>query len=325
MKKVIVFFSSLILLVILLSFCEKIYATTVYNGINEKPAWVMSLKNNRYDVALLGSSRAISITDMRVIEKKTGLCSINIGSPGAAFIENYFTLKYFLQNGNHIKTLFLQADINSLMDMKVAYSYPFRDYLFFPHLSNDKELYAAVKKNTNYLRFLCRTYIPMFKYAEFNNIYSLNKLFFTDGKKFELYAKNKGSELLKNIPLHDSLLKKCDSLKYLQKSVSANAQSLFYFNRILDLAKEKNIDVVLYKAPIYDCSYKAMDINLLAEHFLDSAAAQRKLLYVDFQGLPVSKDPSKFEDYQHLNSSGAEIYSLAFADTINKINNKAGL
>src|SRR5690554_4090222 len=110
MKKL--FINILLFLIILFSiFWILDYAfTTVYKkGDYTKIQWLYNKKNQNYDYAIHGSSRAFTTIDVGKINSKTALKGINISVDGSTITDQYLMLKIFLGNNNNIKHLYLQV------------------------------------------------------------------------------------------------------------------------------------------------------------------------------------------------------------------------
>ncbi len=308
----------MVILYLILYLSDLYYSNWVKGQFLEKPSWVINMKNKHFGIGFLGSSRVYNMVNMDIIEKKTGYNSINMGSGGASCMENYITLKFFLDNNNKLDNLYLQIDASNLIDMHKAFSYPFREYVFFGKM-NDEELSEAIKLNNGYLKYYFWKYVPFVRYAEFSHVFSLRYLIKPLSEKEDntaYFDSTKGSALLLKSLMPDSLLKKCNDIKGWPLTIDTT--SLKYLNKIIDLANEKKINMVLYKAPIYSCYYEKSKIGVTTENCIDSISKSRKLKYDDFQNLSLSSDHLKFKDYYHLNETGANILSSILADSIVK-------
>ncbi len=96
-------------------------------------------------------------------------------------------------------------------------------------------------------------------------------------------------------------------LKFKQKNIPENLE---YLNRIVQLCKQHNIELVFFDPPKTEC-YKSgcSKTNVeLAKHTIDSFATANKIPYVDFYN-DTTFNNDMFVDYDHLNLVGVKILS----------------
>src|SRR3954462_13644339 len=82
---------------------QKVFNTKVV--VCDKVNWMHGIHHKAYDFATLGSSRAINTFNNRIVDDSLGTHSINIGTSGGGYAENYINLYQFLKNGNSVKTV----------------------------------------------------------------------------------------------------------------------------------------------------------------------------------------------------------------------------
>jgi hypothetical protein len=328
-NRYIVFFFSFAALYIALQLFDNYYSDWLKGRYLEKPSWVINKKNQHYGIGFLGSSRAINMVNIDSIEKKTGYKGINMGSGGASIVENFITLKFFLDNNNKLDNLYFQVDPFTLAGLRKVFSYPLKEYVFFEKI-NDSDLSDAIKLNNGYLKYYFWKYIPFVRYAEFSHVFSVKNLMEPFAEKeattyfTAYYDSSKGSVLYKNKILPDSLINKyAKRIKKKENDYEINSTSVKYLKKIILLANEHHINLVLYKAPIYDDYYVSYDFKRFFDPGMDSIAKETKLPYLNFQDLYFASDTKKFMDCSHLNEEGANIFSSILADSILKRKNRS--
>lgn len=152
-------------------FCNWFFSKPEYlDDKSNKRAWVVKLRDKKFDRGVLGSSRAYNSFDMASLNRYLGGSDVNLGANGSGYVDNFLTLYLFLANHNHIDTLFLQVDIYSL-DSKSNFSNAFHTYQFLPYWSDS----IVVRSLWPYLDSKDRviwTYLPDLRYFKYNKYFS---------------------------------------------------------------------------------------------------------------------------------------------------------
>lgn len=96
-------------------------------------------------------------------------------------------------------------------------------------------------------------------------------------------------------------------LKFKKKNIPENLE---FLNRIVQLCKQHNIELVLFDPPKTECYISSCSItNIeLAKHAIDSFAKANSVTYLDFYTDTTFND-DMFVDYDHLNVVGVKILS----------------
>jgi hypothetical protein len=298
-----------------LTLLDKYYTSRVPKKISEKGIWILSKKNEKYDYAVTGSSRAFYNVRIKTIDSTLGLKGINLGIGGAGFAENYLTLKKFLENGNQLKLLCVQVDIFSLMDEKKAFSHPFSDHNY-PFLIGDPSVDSVIRANSDPWKYYFRRYLPFFRYAEHNNLYPIDRVvngFSLNGNPLD---KEKGFCPLAKSDKNNNFL----DAKAKPSERKVDDRSLHNLDELIKLAQRKNIPVVLFTAPIqagFTDAFKAN--NEAATDTIRKIAARKRSDYFDFSKHPICNNVDLFKDATHLNYDGSTLYSLLLSDSLRKV------
>jgi hypothetical protein len=307
----------LVFILFILFFLDKYVSVHAPKNTALKHYWLLNFKDQKFDMAFIGPSRVLNTLDMSVFQKSGNGNCINLGLSGSAFAEQYLLLDLFLNaHNNQIKKLFIEVSYFNLINPDSSFSYPFHEYYYFPFIKNDNVSKVILDNSKNKLKAYAWKYIPFFRYVEFNSNFRPLVLFKSDYKVgsadvgFDKY----GSSLRDERTLNGFLTEK----KY--TNAFMDSKTIAYLNQMISLAKKKNIEVVLFTAPVYRTK---LSYSVTAEaNFTDSIMAitnREKLKYYNFETHAVSLDSNNFNDYTHLNILGAKVFSKSFSDTLKSI------
>lgn len=286
--------------------------TLAHKNLCEKSDWIMNHQYQSFDFAFIGNSRVINMIDVNVVEKKTGKSGINLGLVGANNAESYIILNRFLNSGNSIKNLIIQVDMHSL-DSKTL-PYPFHSYNYM-HLLSDSIVSNTFKDNVSITKWLMWKYIPFARYMEFSNKYVLYKIVKGgyECKVNEKFDTSKGSDIENNKVLKPE--------KYEYKYSIVEKTDKKYFDKLIQLANQKGMNVILYTAPMY---HQYFDHQLKLKDILNEIGKEAKeqhIPYVNFSGTMDSlcTDTKNYNDNIHMNDIGVYKFSLAIADSLKQV------
>lgn len=306
-KNIFLFSLISILFLIVLHF---IYKNKFDKAYIEKPSYVTSCTDKSYDYIIGGSSRAHNNFNTPLFDSINDLNGFNIGYEGSGLAQNYITLYLFLKNGNKTKNYLLQIEDNFLIDPKKAFSYPFHDYLFISFIG-DEIIDECYLKNSSALKFFIWKYVPFIKYAEFNNYYSVKKLFAKITTDPDM-IKQKGYDRL-------TLTKKKDfPASYytpIEEELEVDQNNIYYLDKIKELCTKYNINFIIYSSPTHQKSYEAYKPKNLHNTLLNYVA-QNNIKYFNFLTHPSFKNDSLFYDETHLNANGTDLFTRQFADSV---------
>jgi hypothetical protein len=272
----------------------------------EKIFWIQSKKDQNYKFAFLGSSRVLNMVDINYLESVWGGQGINLGTAGSGLADNYLTLYSLLKNGNKVDNLFLQIDEQSLNPSQ-GFGYPFHENWYFDTLGSKAgdETYLDQSGKTKYLTW---KYLPPVRYIEFNNPYK--ELFLGLFSKKMDFDKSGGSELLEK--------KYIEKWNIRPKVWQVEDDGKKYFEKIISLARENNINLIIYTAPYpvernYNDSYKEIT------SYIKNVASKNGLPYLDLRNTPLSKERLLFRNLEHLDKNGTLIFCQQLAQDAIKL------
>lgn len=285
------------------------------------------------DVVFAGSSHCYRSVDPQIIDKETGFNSFNIGSSSQKIDGCYYFLNECFKT-NQIKKVYLELNpwvlANGQKKQELTSTYILTDYMK-PSLDKLKFLLDVTTEEDwiNNL-FLSR--------RNFHNIYDPGYIAGTVNHKnteeYKNFAPLKFSnEVYKGkgfVSSFDAIPEKGAYVKYYNdaKTDKYTDYSLDYLNKIVELCKNQNTELVLWTAPITDAlaeSYGKYNTSDTSGRYDDAItyfanyAKKNELQYFNFN---LAKETflqfsdSDFKDKNHLNGVGAEKLSYKFAEII---------
>lgn len=173
MKQFLRFTIKTIIVIVLLAVLLDYAYTTVYLQSNNrnKVDYVFNAKPQKWDVVILGSSRANNHFVSEMFEQK-GLKTFNYGMSGGHLFEASLMLKLMIERQYQIKNIILEADLN-LSNEHQAEGVAAR---FLPYI-HDSEIVKQHFENEEDFNELY--YIPFYRYIKYDAKIGLREMFFS--------------------------------------------------------------------------------------------------------------------------------------------------
>jgi hypothetical protein len=302
------------------TFCNWFFAAPQFlDDVENKRSWCLKRRNEHYDFAVLGSSRAYGSFDMTVLNNLVKKKGINLGANGSGYIDNFLTLYEFLKNGNTAKVLYLQVDIYSLSSAQ-SFSNAFHTYQYLPYW-NDPTVQEGVQQYLSTEEKIIWKYIPAIRYFKYNKYFSPKEAI----RRYKLKNKHKSPF---DIPMGGiGLSAKAEPpsmMKNLRPGRKLDNMDILYLKKIISLCRQNKIEVITYKAPESTIvNSKITDIKELyksVDKILDS------LSLVNIKPDPkIECVESNFTDPSHLSQRGRKLFTLYFASKANELYQLNGL
>lgn len=261
------------------------------------------VKNTKFDILFIGSSRTHTTIHPGIIDSITGLSTYNAGMEGAAISEFKMIFDGYLLHHPPPKILILTIDQNSL---RLTHDL-FDQAQYFPFLNKNKFIkkeFDNMGGNTtllNYFPFLELIYMD--DYVKNNAVKGL--LHKTDIKNGEFEYKGFLSNGIKCI---DSITNKKNILAAITSSVYAEA--LNSFNAIIYTCKQRHIKLIITYAPQYrNCDGKMTVSFKRFIDIMDSTTSVNSLQFYRDDCLPLNNNACYFANRGHTNTQGAIAYS----------------
>ena len=274
------------------------------------------------ETLFLGSSHVFCGFYPRILDEISGENTYLAATPVQKVDGSYYLLKEALKN-NQIKKVYLDMFYLQYRDIPAERGSIQMQWIYC--------ITDNMKNNWNRIEFLlnasdCENYIEGFlPSARYGN-------YLLDRKRIERVIKSKrSSEYInyENVPSafykgayvipggvgNPEMIADLDNLEVAESIISE--YSLKYLNKIVELCKEEEIELVLVTTPFTDFSVQALGNYNTFYAYMKEYAKTNAIEYCDFnlcrpELLVMEKDD--FVDYHHLSGKGAVKYSTVFAE-----------
>ena len=266
----------LVLLVVLDWGYTSVYLHSRNRGKVEK---VFNSKAKKYDVVILGSSRANNHFVPELFEKK-GLKTFNYGMSGAHLFEASLLLKLMAERHYKIKTVILEADLG-LCNEKESDAIAAK-FLPFIHQSEIIKAHFSKLENFNDLY-----YIPFYRYIDFDALIGFREMYNT--------ATGKPTNILDHLGYHP-LGHKPGNMKNDIRALKPIRNK--YYEEITQICKANHYNLITVMTPM--CS------NVKGMDYFEKA----NKIYPEIHNLEnVVQGDHYFSSCGHLNDTGARIFT----------------
>ena len=256
--------------------------TTVYlkNSDRGKIQHIFNSKARKYDVVILGSSRANNHFVPELFEKK-GLKTFNYGMSGAHLFEASLMLKLMAERHYKIKTVILEADLGLCnekeSDMIAA--------KFLPYIHHSEVIKKHFSKLENFNELY---YIPFYRYIDFDALIGFREMYQT--------ATDKPTNILDNQGYHPLKSKKQGNMKNDIRVLKPIRNK--YYEEIKQICKANHYNLITVMTPM--CS------NVKGLDYFEKA----NQIYPEIHNLEnVVQGDQYFSSCGHMNDTGARIFT----------------
>ncbi|CAM2837568.1 hypothetical protein SAMN05444143_101831 [Flavobacterium succinicans] len=256
----------------------KVFLQSSNRGKIEK---VFNSKGEKYDVVILGSSRANNHFVAPMFEDK-GLRTFNYGMSGGHLFEASLLLKLMIERNYQIKSVILEADLNLSNDHQAEGI----SAKFLPFLHESETIKNHFKKENDFTELYC---IPFYRYVKYDAKIGVRETFFTAVGKTTSQMENKGYYPLGQKP-NANMKNNIANLNPLSKNQ--------YYYEIKQLCEQKGIKFIAVMTPMCE-NTKGMD-------YFDKV----KKLYPEIHNYEnVVSEDRFFSSCGHLNDAGARLFT----------------
>ena len=268
-----------ILIAIVLDFgYTKVFLQSSNRGKIEK---VFNSKGEKYDVVILGSSRANNHFVAPMFEER-GLKTFNYGMSGGHLFEASLLLQLMIERNYQIKNVILEADLNLSNDHQAEGI----SAKFLPFLHESEIIRRHFENESDFMELY---YIPFYRYVKYDAKIGLREIFFTSTGKKTSHLDNKGYYPLGNKP-NANMKNNIANLNPLKKNQ--------YYYEIKQLCEQKGINFIAVMTPMCE-NTKGMD-------YFDKV----KELYPEIHNYENAVLEDKyFSSCGHLNDAGARLFT----------------
>ncbi|UAB81212.1 hypothetical protein INR76_00200 [Marixanthomonas sp. SCSIO 43207] len=260
-----------------------LFYTYVYNtgSYRNKVMWMRDMESVSLDYAVFGNSRANYSINPDIIYDKTGKEGLNFGINASGPFEVYLTIKEFLKK-HSTERIFVQVDYTFYQTTPDDVG----QLSWIPYLK-EKQIIQEFKKSEPHYTYLY--YVPFYRYLKYDSRVGFRNMALSFIRKPPNFLNNRG------YLEREGNLKNDEYYEY-----TLQAKSNPYINKITELCKNNNIDIVYFTAPIYKPSetFSALENNL--SNYYDLSESINKKKY--------------FSDHTHLNTAGAMLFTNKFIE-----------
>jgi len=281
MKKFIVFaFKTLIVTVLIAVALDFTYTAVYLNSSNRgKIDYIYNSKARKYDVVILGSSRANNHFVTPMFEEK-GLKAFNFGMSGSHLFEASLLLKLMVERKYVIKNLILETDLN-LSNEHQAEGIAAK---FLPYIHQSDIIREHFSKEKNFKQLY---YIPFYRYVAFDSKIGFREMYETARTQPTKYLNNKGYYPLGN--KKGNMKNDIRALKPIPNK---------YYQEIKQICVANNINFIAIMTP--------MCTNTKGLNYFDKV----KKLYPEIHNYEnVVLEDRYFSSCGHMNDTGARLFT----------------
>ena len=281
MKKFLIFFTKIaILLVLTLALLDVLYTVVYLQASNRgKIDYVYNSHPRNYDVVILGSSRANNHFVTQLFEEK-GLKAFNYGMSGGHLFEASLLLKLMIERKYKIENVIIETDLN-LSNEKRAEGVAAK---FLPYVHNSKLIEKHFSQEKDFLKLF---YIPFYRYIAFDAQIGFREMFFNLIQKKTSHLQNLGYAALKGN--NGKMKNDLRALKPIQNK---------YYEEIKQICAANNIKLIAVMTPM--CSNtKGLDYFKKVSN-----------IYPEIHNYEnVVNDDKYFSSCGHMNDQGARLFT----------------
>ncbi|MET3028153.1 hypothetical protein ABXT06_15845 [Flavobacterium sp. UW10123] len=242
---------------------------------------VFNSKPQKYDVVILGSSRANNHFVSQMFEDK-GLKTFNYGMSGGHLFEASLMLKLMIERKYEIKNIILEADLN-LSSEKESEGVTVK---FLPYIHNS-EMIKEHFKNDAYFNELY--YIPFYRYLKYDSKIGFRETFFT--------LMHKKTNALDNLGYYPLEKHKNGNMKNNIVNLNPLPHNKYY-EEIKNICKKNNINFIAVMTPMCE--------NVVGMNYFDKV----KKAYPEIHNYENTVIENKyFSSCGHMTDEGARLFT----------------
>jgi hypothetical protein len=262
-----------------------------------KANWIFAMDHRDFDFIVIGSSRAYHTVDIPTIDRATRLEGVNLGLNGAAFPEIALVLERFLEH-NTTREVALEVDPFGL-DRNYLHD-QMHPWLYVPYI--DEPLVEDVLEYHFGAQAEAWRWIPLYKYAEWNERIGLRSVL---------------EDIRHPAPEFDAFGSRLSTSRMSDSAVRAVRDTVYQIDhdrvlgleQVLDIAKLNHVRVTMFVAPEFGPAMRAARGRDQAMALYRAIARRRGIAFFTFDDPAIANDPANFSDAEHLNRTGAKLFS----------------
>ncbi len=283
MKKFLFYLLKVFLIIIISAIILDFVYTAVYlQGRNRnKIDQIHNLKDENYDVVILGSSRANNHFVSEMFHKK-GLKTFNYGISGSSLFEASLILKLMIERKFVIKNLILDADLNLRTDRQSRSA----TSMFLPYIHTSEITKEHFRAQNDFNEIY---YIPFYRYMKYETRIGFREMFMNVIHKKTSDIDNLGYAKLDGVE-DGNMESDISSFKPLLHNK--------YYEEIKSICKKNKINFIAVMTPMCE--------NVVGMNYFDKVKKAYPEIY-NYENAVVEN--KYFSSCGHMNDSGARIFT----------------
>ncbi|MCC9071689.1 hypothetical protein LNQ49_08870 [Flavobacterium sp. F-65] len=272
----------LILIVLVAVVLDSLYTYAFLQSKNRgKIETVFNSKAEKYDVVILGSSRANNHFVTQMFEDK-GLKAFNYGMSGGHLFEASLLLKLMIERKYVIKNVILEADLNLSNDQEAEGV----STKFLPYIHNSTVIKKQFLSEENFNELY---YIPFYRYVKYDGKIGFREIYkVVTGEK---------TNVLDNLGYYPLVKHKNGNMKNNIVNLNPLPRNKYY-EEIKNICEINNINFISVMTPMCE--------NVIGMNYFDKV----KKAYPEIHNYEnVVKEDKYFSSCGHMNDAGARIFT----------------
>ncbi len=256
----------------------------------------------KYNTFLMSDSHGESLYDFT---ESKGLYNFSFESDSYFDIEK--KLNFIIKN-KLVKRIVLSVDDHCFSEYREKTNNAPKS-IYFQSIFDNKDSSVVENFKNKYIKY----YFPVFN----QNSPSLLKIYVN--AKFNQLRGIKKDTIIWSKLTPEKMRKESFKRLDTQFKISAYSPKIFKsFNRILEMAKQNGVEIILLKFPLSKSYYEAKKTKEFENPLTKEFIVNKKLKVLNFQDIYLNHD-EYFKDPDHLSIEGAKIFSKVLVDTLVKI------
>ena len=268
-------------------------------------------KRNSYDLIIIGSSRAESHYNTRIIDSLTHFNSYNFGLEGATYPLIKAAFESYLEHSNPPKYLIFNIDFFNKFkkaedNSDIVYHFP----RYLPYIEKNNTFYEDLK-------IIDKKYV----YFKWNPFYSMtfmkDKYIYSSLKGYLGITSEFDKEYYKGYVFVPEPYQKNITLEKYAPYICSPDQTVYdCINSIVKKCAENKIKLIFIVSPMY---YQETNSLINKDGFLSyiqMIARKNDFGYLNYLQHPMCCDSSVFSDPSHLNKKGSDLFSIIFSNDL---------
>jgi len=312
MRQVVIFIAILTALACLINYTFNMGITHAAKGDIGKVNNIAAHKTDPL-IAIFGSSVGEAGIDPHVLTKRTYLSAYNYCMDGTRYMQYRGLIDEFAAHSSNNKYILFAESYFSFEPTDAIHSME----LYMEHLDNDN-IYNSLYAIQPALTWKCK-YIPFYKYIAATDVYYKNVW---SGWKTLLNDKATADTMLGFIPRTGTVRAggTNHALPTYKSIVDSNVIKA-YTETISSLQRKGRV-VIIILPPVYKkLSVRLTDLTLVRRALYDAAAITHSTFW-DFTTSDICVHSNYFYNAHHLNSTGAQVFTCALADSLSTLINR---